>query len=368
MAKIVYFIDHLRPDGTQTFLLSLVSGLASSHEQQVIALNRRSDPAMIQAFEDQGATVMLVGLAQLLSGIGMLRIVKLLRNYQPDVSLTLLFGGHIVGRLCSAYQKVPRVVSSFRVSLSHFSRWQRLLLQLTSGLVDAVVLTSRQLLGQDQGGRVIPLDKTYVISNSVDTRLFRDVDRRAALVETYNLEPGRPILAAMGRLVRQKGFDVLLDAAAQSKRHDVQLLIAGRGVEQRTLQLKINQLGLADRVQLIGHVHDVPGFMAGVDLYIHPARYEGTPNSVMQAMACGRMVIATGVDGILDLIDDGQQGVLVAAESPGELAGAIDRVLATPELIHAFGQRARKRMQTDFSPETKIAEWQRLLVPSAKQQ
>ena len=366
MAKILYFIDHLRPDGAQHFLLTLASGLADKHEQRVLCLNSRNDPQFVARFAEHGLTVDIIGFPALLSGLGLLRIAKIIRGYRPDVSLTLLFGGDVIGRIASRLAGVPRVVSSVRVRGTHYGQWQRKLLAATARLADQVILASAELEATTIAEEGVRSDQIQVISNSVDVDRFADIGNRAALARHYGLNPARPILGALGRLAPQKGYDVLLDAISQAENQDIQLLIAGRGAELSALQAQIERLGLGERVQLVGQISAVPEFLGGLDIYVHPSRYEGTPNSLMQAMASGRAVIATAVDGNLDLIVAGEHGLLVKPDSPSELAAGIDLLIAQSEQALQLGLRAQERMRKAFNPTVKLLSWERVLFPDTK--
>ncbi len=159
-----------------------------------------------------------------------------------------------------------------------------------------------------------------VIPNGVEPGLFADGRAHA--------HP-RPYVAAVGRLVPQKGFDVLLEAFARLDTPEVDLLIAGDGPERRRLETLRERLGLGARVHLLGAVDrtTVASLYQGARLVACPSRWEGLPLVCLEAMASGRAVVASRVDGIPDAVGEGETGLLVPPEDPVALAGALRALL-----------------------------------------
>jgi len=173
-----------------------------------------------------------------------------------------------------------------------------------------------------------------VIPNGVEPGLF--ADGRAH-------PHARPYVAAVGRLVPQKGFDVLLEAFARLDAPEVDLLIAGDGPERRRLEALRERLGLGARVHLLGAVDrvTVASLYQGARLVACPSRWEGLPLVCLEAMASGRAVVASRVDGIPDAVGDGETGLLVPPEDPVALAGALRALLADGARRERLGARGR---------------------------
>lgn len=185
------------------------------------------------------------------------------------------------------------------------------------------------------------------------------------------LPPGRPLALALGRLERQKGFDVLIEAARRMP--DVTVVIAGEGDERDSLEDLLRRHGLGDRVRLLGFRSDVPDLLAAADVVVFPSRFEGSPLSVIECMATGAAIVATRVGGVPELVDDGAHALLVPPENPAELVEAVLRVVREPELGAELGARARERQQAEFGIEAMLdrlselyaALWQRVEAGAA---
>ncbi|HEX8770073.1 MAG TPA: glycosyltransferase, partial [Acidimicrobiales bacterium] len=143
-------------------------------------------------------------------------------------------------------------------------------------------------------------------------------------------QPG-PHLAAVGRLSRQKGIDVLLAAFAQLRQRlpNAQLWILGGGEEQEPLQHLAHDLGVSEDVHFQGIVSNPFAFVARADAFVSAARYEGLSNAILEALVCGTPVVATACpSGIDEVVEEGHNGWLVPAGDPAALAAALERSVA----------------------------------------
>ncbi|MBW8881292.1 MAG: glycosyltransferase [Asticcacaulis sp.] len=144
-----------------------------------------------------------------------------------------------------------------------------------------------------------------------------------------NAPDGVPVIGAMGRLHAIKGFDVLLRAAAQLRGQGsrFQLKIAGDGPQRGELEALSRSLKLDDCVEFCGWAADPLQFLAGVDLFVVPSRFESFGLVVVEAMAAGVPVVASDTEGPRQVLKAGQFGALFKSEDVSELAAAVDQVL-----------------------------------------
>ncbi|MFO0810229.1 MAG: glycosyltransferase [Gemmataceae bacterium] len=175
----------------------------------------------------------------------------------------------------------------------------------------------------------VPADRCRMIENGIDTDDFARRSDTATAKARLNVRPGRLAVGAVGRLSPEKGFDVLIRAAHALIQSgvDLELLIAGEGSEAVTLQALIVELGLVDRVRLVGHVADPRPFYEALDVYALSSHREGLPNVLLEAMALEVPVVATRVNGVPRLVRDGDNGVLIEPGSAEALAAALGAML-----------------------------------------
>lgn len=174
----------------------------------------------------------------------------------------------------------------------------------------------------------------------------------------------RPILLAMGRLHRNKAFDVLIRALPRIP--GAELFIAGEGPERQTLRQLARQKNVSDRVHLLGWRGDTGALLAAADLFICPSRWEPLGNVVIEAWSAGRPVVAAASQGPAELIEDGRTGVLVAPEDPVSLAQAVQDLLNSPERAQRLANRGRVRYEALFAEAPVVARWRNFLATVEK--
>lgn len=173
----------------------------------------------------------------------------------------------------------------------------------------------------------------------------------------------RAYLLAAGRLTYQKGFDVLINAFSLLVRQgvDLDLVIAGEGGERSALLRLAAQLGVAERVRLVGHTPDLEGWMTAAFAFVLSSRYEGFPNVLLEALACGTAAIATDCpSGPREILDSGAAGLLVPCEDPAAIAHAVMTLHTDPDL-RARLRRLGPGLVGRFSIDAVVSRWESLM-------
>ena len=203
-------------------------------------------------------------------------------------------------------------------------------------------------------GRYVPAEKLAHVPNPLGIDPARAGERDAS----------RTILT-VGRLDRQKGHDVLLEAFARSRarRDGWRLAIVGDGPLAASLGAQAEALGVAGEVAWHGWVSDPSACYANSAVFVLASRHEGTPNVVLEALAAGLPVIVTeACGGALEFVKNEDSGLVVPAEDPAALAAAIDRLADHAELRESLGEAGRRRLG-DGHPQRALARWDAVLSP-----
>jgi glycosyltransferase involved in cell wall biosynthesis/peptidoglycan/xylan/chitin deacetylase (PgdA/CDA1 family) len=228
---------------------------------------------------------------------------------------------------------VPAVVKVHGSDLDVLAEWPSLRWQMTRLLprADRIVAVSRSLVERAAALGVDPA-RIDLVMNGVDTDLFHPRDRAAARQELGHGADRRRWIVCVARLRKEKGVLDLASAFATATqgRDDLAVVFVGDGDARAELEAATRALG--DRVILAGArpLAEVPLWMSAADLVTLPSHHEGTPNVLLEALACGRRVVATAVGGIPDVVHAPALGALVPASDPGSLAAALTEALATP--------------------------------------
>jgi glycosyltransferase involved in cell wall biosynthesis len=272
------------------------------------------------------------------------------------------------------------------VVISYMTRVNLLTLIAARGLGKRVVVTEHNHPVAYDLGRVVNRlrDRLYpgadaltVLTQDVDASWARPMmpEGRTAVMPNFVHLPegdGKPGFAleipsryvvAAGRLVPQKGFDLLLEAFAEVRREhpDVLLLILGEGAERAALERQRDRLGMGDAVWMPGAVEGIRPLFCGADLFVFSSRFEGFGNVLIEAMSCGTPPVSFACpSGPSEIIRDGVDGLLVPPEDVGRLAEAMGSLLADEARREAMGSAARERAGA-FTVDSVMPRWDALV-------
>jgi glycogen synthase len=265
------------------------------------------------------------------------RLVKAVRDFAPDVVSV-----HSVRRFAPyaavvrRVTGVPQVLSLQEGMLAPGTPENVGLFRMLVRSADIVAACSDEAAryASDIGGA----RRVSVVPNGYDAAEFETV--------TSYAHP-RPYVLALGRLEAQKGFDVLVEALARLQDRSIDLLVAGDGSARSELEAMARRRGVAQRVHFLGTT-DRPATVAllrGAAVVACPSRFEGSPLVCIEALAAGRPVVATAVNGIPEVVRDGETGFLVHPDDPDSLAVALLRVLSAPAEALRLAARGRAEME-----------------------
>jgi glycosyltransferase involved in cell wall biosynthesis len=198
-------------------------------------------------------------------------------------------------------------------------------------------------------------DRVTVLLNGIDTARRRLPAHCDSVRRSIGCGPSDVVLGAVGRLERQKRFDILIDVFAGMAAHAprLRLVLAGEGRRRSELESQAARLGVADRCTFVGHMDDVANLHHAFDVFVQSSEYEGTPNAVLEAMAMETPLVATDAGGTRELVTDGVHGLIVPIHDPEALSSAIRRVLDDPDAARQRAVAARLRIEDELSFEAR---------------
>jgi glycosyltransferase involved in cell wall biosynthesis len=209
---------------------------------------------------------------------------------------------------------------------------------------DAFVTCSREMAAELEA-EGIAKEKIHVIPNAIYTEHFRPVKpaEKIALRKQVGMQDGVWACYA-GRLSAEKGLNLLVQVWVKVilQMPTARLLIVGDGDQRPALEALTRQLGLDEHVHFTGPVPETLQYLQACDLYVQPSYTEGLPVSMLEAMACGLPVLATGVGGVTDILCDGKNGIVIPARDADRLEEGLRRLLSSETLRLHLGAQARQ--------------------------
>lgn len=217
------------------------------------------------------------------------------------------------------------------------------------------------LIGNTRGivawitGQGWPSGRAHYLPNFVPDMAGAPAASRAAL----GVPDGVPLALALGRLHRNKGFDVLIRALARLP--DIHAVIAGEGPERPALAALAEAEGVSARLRMPGWREDTTALLAAADILVCPSRHEPLGNVVIEAWSARVPVVAASVQGPAELIATGRDGLLVPPDDPAALADTLRAALADSSGARALASAGRARFEHDFAEAPVLAQWRDFL-------
>jgi glycosyltransferase involved in cell wall biosynthesis len=349
--RVGFYCDAHEVGGAEVSLAHLLANLSPRFDPVVLGTDAEVIERII-AGRPETATVALPPIRSRRDVRAIAAHAGAIRRLRPDVlhiSLNRPWGSYwaVLAGLVT-----PRVRVVAVEKLPRFSplRRHRIYKRLTSPFLDAHVT-----LGERSARTVAEL-------SGVSRERIRTIPSG---VPDLPLEPlsrptDGPVIGSLGRVERQKGFDILVRALPELP--DVTVVVVGDGSEREQLVGLADSLGVSDRITFTGWSDRARRHLTTFDLYVQPSRLEAQGLGIAEAMLAELPVVAAAVGGIPDVVVHGHTGLVVPPEDPPALAAAIRELLADPARMSEMGRRGRERALERFTAEAMTEGFEALYV------
>ncbi len=360
--KIILMTSVLDKRGAEKIVLKLARGL-DPERYRVGVVCLRSRTPFIDEFRARGIEVTVLGMERYFQLRPLWRLYRLFRREKPDLVHTHLYRDAVYGRPLARLAGVRAVVSTLHNSYVWRSRSQLFLDRLTSIFADRIAAVSEAVKNFAIEREHIPAGKLITLHNGIETeRFLLPPEERRAVREELGLKPEELAVGTMGELTEQKNHFCLLEAvpAVLERRPEARFFIAGGGELEGALRARRDEMGLADRVRFLGYREDIPRLLAALDIFVLPSLWEGLPVALIEAMAAGVPIVATDVDGNVEVFGRGEAGLAVPPGDPEKLAGGILALADDPGRRRQLGEAGRRRARELFDVRVMIRRHQEL--------
>lgn len=375
--RVLHLIDSLRPGGAERLVLTTVKHLDPERFMSVVvALLPPLD--LKEDLERLGVPVHHLGLRGPLDWRrGILVLAGLLRRYRPNILHTHLPYANFYGRLAGFLARVPSIVTSLHsLEYTHWTsdrlrfRFRKFVDRMAGRLLNASFIAVSRAV-RDDYVRHFGLKGVEVIYNYLDPVEFAPMtaDDVEAVRSQFGWTSKELVLLNVARLDWEKGQDSILLAMPGILKAipEARLLLVGDGPKEESLRTTARSLGLKDVVVFAGKRRDIQSLLGMADVFLFTSVAEGLGIALIEAMAAGLPVVASQVEGIVEVVEDGVNGILVRPEDTLEIAKAVVRLYAEPGLRCALGQQARLTVERRFSLAVGLAKVEALYESLVKE-
>ncbi len=357
-------------------LMYLISSLEhGGAERQVVLLANRLDPArfdvtvcslapyvpLAATLRDRERRLHIVE-KRWKADVGLVRrVARLMRAQRTQAVHCFLFDAEMVGRLAALLAGRPVVFASERNTDYVMPKSHWIGRRLTRSCFDLMIANSEAGKRFNMRTLGIAEDRIHVIRNGVDLERFQPVDRLVARA-SLELPADVPVIGMIATFKRQKNHGDFLRAAERLHKRFPEALFVCVGEPMRANQqgaatyhgeilTLLETLSVKKQCRFLGTRDDMPAVYSALDILVLPSEREGTPNVLLEAMACGTPVVATDVADNAAVAPDGQVGYIVPFGDVDALTNRLERLLLDVETRHAFGRAARAWVSCEFSTD-----------------
>jgi glycosyltransferase involved in cell wall biosynthesis len=338
--RVTVYSDARELGGAEVSLRTLLGALDRSLDVVVVGVEQRVVDYLVGDRPDT-KTVLLEPVRDKSDAVRITAHIRAIRGLRPEIfhaNLNIPWACQY-GMLAATLTRGTKILAVEHAPVPAANATQRRLRSWLSSHVDIHVAHSEAAAREIEELSGLPRSTLRVIHAGVPDAPFEGVPRPI----------GGPTVGSIGRLVHEKGFDILIHALARLP--GVSALLVGDGSERGALERLAREQGVEDRVVFVGWKDDARRWLTAMDVFVVPSRIEGFGLGIVEAMLARVPVIAAAVGGTAEVVIDEETGWLVPPEDPGRLADAIERVLGDEVLRGRTTRLARSLVKTEFTPE-----------------
>jgi glycosyltransferase involved in cell wall biosynthesis len=274
------------------------------------------------------------------------QLMRVLKAKQADVLHMHGYGATTFGRLCAWRLGIPAILHE-HANHTDTPWFQKVADRLLAPHTDLAIAVSQSTAEFTTRARLMPAERTKVVYLGSPLDEFarpRTPDEIQAARAALGIAPDTIAVGTVTRLMPSKGNEYLVDAVKEitARQPRARVYIAGEGELESALRQQAKALGLGERLVFLGFQRDVAAVLAAFDVVVFPSLWEGTPLTAFEALASGKPIVATDADGLLDILTDRKDALIVPKRNAGALARAIIDVIEQPGLAERLSREARQ--------------------------
>jgi glycosyltransferase involved in cell wall biosynthesis len=370
--KVLWLIKGLFPGGAEKLLaMSLPYLDREAFDYQVVYLLKKMND-LAPEFEKHGIPVSCLNMEKAYDLRVIFKLAKLLRERKIDILHTHLPYAGIVGRPAAVLAGVKTIISTEHGLMGSYHPLTRLGSVLTYPLNNATIGVSQAVANSILKYKMTRPKSIHVVHNAIDIKDRNIIQTDPESVKkSLRIEGTGLIVGTVSHIRPEKGHQYLVEAArlVLDKRPEVRFVVVGRETTKNDLlrlEEQAQRLGIRDRIIFTGFRPDALQIMNTFDVFVLPSLWEAFGIVLLEAMNLGKPLVATNVDGIPEVIDDGVNGFMVPPRDPEKMAARILDLLNDDALRNRMGEQGRKKVRENFGIERMVKQVEQVYLSVLK--
>ncbi|MBT3881152.1 MAG: glycosyltransferase [Candidatus Scalindua sp.] len=305
---------------------------------------------------EEGVDVKILNISTSRNPVGIYKLYKLLKYHRIDLIHTHAYSAGTIGRISAFLAGVSVIISHNHSVHDYYNKYYHFVEWLLSLITDRIICVSdtvKRFTSETQG---ISAKRLVTIHNGINDVCSVSGKAIVDLKEELGILPEYTVIGTVTHMEEHKGILYLIQAASHllRSRKDLIFLLVGDGAQEEELKKLCVNLKIEKNVIFTGERSDIPEMLSLIDIFVLPSVREGLGLSILEAMACGKPVIATNVGGIPEVVEDGVSGILVPPKEPDTLHGAIVELLDDKGKRDVMGLNGKRICDESFNVRTMV--------------
>lgn len=364
--RIIHLIPTLERGGSEMSQLRMLPLLGTEIESIFVTIGAKG--SLASRFEEQGIKVFSLRQRGPFDVPSYLKLIRLIRELEPDLVVTHLLYADLIGRFVIQYFLPCRVIASLATTYNFPQYFFARVIERVSKYFASGYIANAEIVKKTYVERFgVPEQKITVLTTGMDTSVFHTLTPDETLRNELGIETTDTVFICVANLHINKGHTYLLSAFEQVHRTHphTKLLLVGDGLERASLESQCRSSEARDAIQFLGQRSDVPRLLGLSHIFVLPTFFEGMCNAIMEAMAAGLAVVTTDISENRELITHKQTGLLCPVRDVAGLVLALTRLLDHPEERRRFGEAASKSIQERYELHASAHRWKQFFLANS---
>jgi glycosyltransferase involved in cell wall biosynthesis len=357
--NLLYVFDNMEFGGGERVFAQIINRLSVKKYKIMVACLPTG--TFIEKIEGSGTQIRSVDMRNRFNPGVILQLSSLIKKEKVDIVHSQGARADFFARMAAKLAGAPNVVSTVPMPVEGFDVnpirkiVYKIFNRFSERFVDRFMVVSGALEKMMIEKHRIEPQRVVKIYNGIEKDDFCITDdeiacKRADFRNNSGFGGDIPVIGVIGRLVWQKGFEYFIEAIPEvlEKFKAARFVLVGEGELEDELKLKSKRLKLENKIFFTGFRNDIKDILASVDIFVMPSLLEGLPVVLLEAMAMGKPIIATDIDGINEVLENGKTGLLIPPKAPEALSEAIVNMLSHRDQAHQMGINARRVVEERF--------------------
>lgn len=353
--NVIHLVEELTIGGLEKTLTAIVLNL-NKEKYNVSVWCLREGGFFADKLVKEGIDVKILHISTSRNPLSIYKLYRLLKSRKFDIIHTHAYSAGTIGRVSAFLAGIPIIISHNHSIYDYYHKYYHFVEWFLSLITDRVICISEAVNRFANETQRINARKLITIHNGIDDVCTVTEKRCSDLKKELCIPINHSVIGTIAHLEEHKGVKYFLESASLllATRKDISFLLVGEGALKGELKKRCVDLKIEKNVIFAGERSDISEILFSIDIFVLPSLREGLPLAILEAMACGKPVIATNVGGIPEIVKNGVNGILVSPRDPEALYRAMGKLLNNREMREEMGRNGKKMCSESFNFKTML--------------